>query len=159
MQPIPTDSIRPSHPFPFCQEVTMGLLDKITGSVFGALSGGGQNSQLAGTVLGLLNDPRIGGLAGLVQGFRDKGLGQVVDSWVGTGKNLPVSADQIRQGLDPQVLQQVAGSAGVKVEEVAGQLANFLPGLVDKLTPQGSIPDSPALQKGIELLKGKFGIR
>ncbi len=135
----------------------MGLLEKIGGSILGSLTSGGQKSQLMGAVLGFLNDPKSGGLSGLVQGFSEKGLGNLADSWVGTGKNLPASADQIKQGLNPQMLQAVAAKAGIQPDQVAGQLAKLLPGLVDKLTPQGALPDSSALQQGIGEMMKKFG--
>ena len=75
----------------------MGLLDSIAGQVTGAL--GGQNAaggaDWMGVISNLINNPQTGGLQGLIQSFQDKGLGGLVSSWVGTGENLPISAEQL----------------------------------------------------------------
>jgi hypothetical protein len=78
------------------REKIMGLLDSIASQVTGALGGqnpaGGPDWGLIGS---LINNPQTGGLQGLNQSFQDKGLGGVVSSWVGTGENLPISAEQL----------------------------------------------------------------
>ena len=76
-----------------------------------------------------------GGLDGLLQKFQQGGLGDVAQSWVSTGANLPVSADQLGQALGPEMLQKAGGSA-----EMLGPLAELLPQLVDGLSPNGQLP-------------------
>ena len=85
----------------------MGLIDQLGQTVGGMLGGqGGQNSLLQ-VVAGLLGkDSSIGGLAGLVQAFQKNGLGEIVNSWVSTGQNLPVSPTQIEQGLGSDLLSR-----------------------------------------------------
>ena len=118
----------------------MGLLDSIVGSLGGQAQPQGQ--QLSPLVTALIqmvaNHP--GGLSGLVQTFQQKGLGDVVSSWVGTGANLPVSADQIQQTLGGDVVAQLARAAGLTHDGAADQIAQALPQLVDHATPQGALP-------------------
>ena len=124
----------------------MGLLD----DVMGMLAGGKGQNQLLGSLLQMLGGTQ-GGLAGLVKAFSDKGLGDVVGSWVGTGANLPVSPDQIQQALGKDRVQQLAQQQGLAPDALVSQLAQVLPGFVDKLTPGGQIPDAQGLEG---LLKG-----
>jgi uncharacterized protein YidB (DUF937 family) len=123
----------------------MGLFDSVVGALGAAAAGGAGGAQpdLLKLVGGLLG-PESGGLAGLVQKFQQGGLGDVVASWVGTGANLPISAEQISQVLGPDTLQQLArqfgGAGGVGGGDLAGQLAQMLPQVVDQLTPNGQLP-------------------
>jgi uncharacterized protein YidB (DUF937 family) len=111
-------------------------------------------------VTGLIANPNGGGLAGLLQQFQAGGLGRLADSWVGTGQNLPISAAQIQSVLGSEQIQQMAAKAGIAPEALSGQLANLLPQLVDKITPDGNIPDQDALQQGLGgLLQGFLGRR
>ncbi len=138
----------------------MGLFDALTsavGSLMGSGGGGVQGQLLQAATQLLGKDSGIGGLAGLVQAFQKNGLGEVVNSWVGTGQNLPISAEQIKQGLGSGLLEQLAGKAGVSADAASNQLASLLPNLVDKLTPEGKIPDSNLLEQGLSLLRGKLG--
>lgn len=133
----------------------MGLLDSVIGAVAGNLQnqsaeGGGlggllgalaQNPQLLQALTGLLgNDGGHGGLSGLIEKFQQAGLGEVANSWVGTGANQAISGDQLGQVLGQDTLSQLASSLGVDRDAAAGQLSGLLPGLIDKLTPQGQLP-------------------
>ena len=116
----------------------MGLLDSIMGAVTG---GGGQNAggaELIGALVQQFGGNQ--GLAGLVQQFSQGGLGELVQSWVGTGQNLPISAEQISQVLGGGNLAQLAQQFGLQPDAMASQLSEQLPGLVDKLTPNGQLP-------------------
>ena len=99
----------------------------------------------------------MGGLAGLIQAFQKNGVGEIVNSWVGTGSNLPISPAQVQQGLGGDLLKQLAAQAGLSSEAASGQLANLLPGLIDKLTPDGKLPDTNLMEQGLNLLRGKLG--
>ncbi|MBS0370846.1 MAG: DUF937 domain-containing protein [Proteobacteria bacterium] len=136
----------------------MGLFDQVVGAVMsGQTTDGAANPLLAG-MMQLINDPQTGGLAGLVQAFQNGGLGEIAKSWVSTGQNLPISAEQIQSVLGSSgILQNLAGQFGLSSEQVSGQLAELLPQIVDKLTPNGALPESNDLMaEGIELLKGKL---
>src|SRR5512135_1934648 len=123
----------------------MGLFDEVGGGLAGKLFGGGDKNALMESIIGLINDPQTGGLAGLAQTLKDKGLGDVVSSWISTGKNLPVSADQITQALGSDQIQQISKNAGVSQEEASKGLASLLPEIIDKLTPDGKVPQSDML--------------
>ncbi len=136
----------------------MGLFDQLGQAATGMLGQAGNNNPLLQAVVGLLGqNSSVGGLSGLIQGFQKNGLGDIVNSWVGTGQNLPISAEQIQQGLGGDLLKHLASQAGVSTEAAGGQLASLLPGLIDKLTPGGKVPDSNLMEQGLNLLRGKLG--
>jgi uncharacterized protein YidB (DUF937 family) len=138
---------------PLIKGVTVGLLD----TVLGSLSQGGSGNQLLDSVLAMVNNPQTGGLEGLVKSFQDKGLGGIVDSWVSTGQNLPISTDQIQQALGSGQLGSLAEKFGLSQGDVSAKLAELLPNVVDKLTPNGQIPDTGALGQLLGSLKGRIG--
>jgi uncharacterized protein YidB (DUF937 family) len=130
----------------------MGLLDSVMGSALGALAGqtgqGGQAAggadlmQLVGSLLGP-NSP-VGGLGGLLQAFQKGGLGDVAQSWVSTGQNLPVSPDQLSQVLGGDTLAKLGQQFGMSGSDLAGPLSQLLPQVVDQLTPGGQLPAAGA---------------
>lgn len=136
----------------------MGLFDQLGQAAAGMLGQTEGNNPLMQALVGLLGqNSHVGGLSGLIQAFQKNGLSDVVNSWVGTGKNLPISPEQIQQGLGGDLLKQLAAQAGLSTEAAGGQLASLLPGLIDKLTPGGKVPDSPLIEQGLALLRGKLG--
>ncbi len=134
----------------------MGFLDEVTSGLAGKLFGGGDKNKLLESIMGLVNNPQSGGLSGLAQLFKDKGLGDAMSSWISTGENQPVSADQIKNVLGADQIQQISKTAGVSQEEASKGLAGLLPEIVDKLTPDGKIPEGDMLAKGLNMLKSKF---
>ena len=136
----------------------MGLLDSVVGALAGGQSGG--ESPLLNIVMQLINNPQTGGLGGLVQSFQQGGLGNIVNSWVSTGQNLPISGEQIQAVLGGGKLQEIAAQLGVSTEQASGGLADLLPQVVDKLTPNGQVPEGgDLLVQGLDMLKkgGLFG--
>ena len=131
----------------------MGLLDNLENQALGKVLGGASN-PLAGSLLQMIqNQP--GGLQGLVQTFHDKGLGGIAQSWVGTGQNLPISADQIQHVLGSDQVKALAAKAGISPDAASGAIAQMLPGVIDKLTPNGQIPDHGNLMSIVgSLLQG-----
>lgn len=135
----------------------MGLLDSVVGALAGGQSGG--DNPLLGIVMQLLNN-QPGGLGGLVQSFQQGGLTDIVNSWVSTGQNLPISAEQLRSVLGSGQLQQIAAQLGVSPEQASGSLADLLPRVVDQLTPNGQLPQGgDMLSQGLDMLRkgGLFG--
>jgi uncharacterized protein YidB (DUF937 family) len=133
----------------------MSLFDQLGQAVGGMLGGGGNKNPLLQAVAGLLGqNSSVGGLAGLVQAFQKNGLTDIVNSWVSTGQNLPVSAQQIKQGLGGDLLNQVASKAGLSPDAAGSQLASLLPDLVDKLTPNGKI-EAGGLDQLMKMFQGK----
>jgi uncharacterized protein YidB (DUF937 family) len=136
----------------------MGLLDSVVGALAGGQSGG--DNPLLNVVMQLINNPQAGGLGGLVQTFQQGGLGEIVNSWVSSGQNLPISAEQIQSVLGGGKLQDIAAQLGVSPAQASGSLADLLPQVVDKLTPNGQLPEGgDLLAQGMEMLKkgGLFG--
>lgn len=135
----------------------MGLLDSITqiaGQAMSQSRGAGQSGLLQG-VLALLSQHE-GGLGGLLQAFKDKGLGEAAASWVGTGENLPISGEQIKSVLGGSTLRDLAAKFGMSSEDVSGRLSELLPQVVDKLTPAGKVEGSFDIGNALDMLQGMF---
>jgi uncharacterized protein YidB (DUF937 family) len=122
----------------------MGLLDGVLGMAAQALGGANQtggSGDLLQVALGMLsNDSPTGGLNGLVQAFQKGGLGDVVQSWISTGQNLPISPEQLQAVLGSDAVAQIAQKVGLDPSQLSQQLAQLLPGVVDQLTPNGQAP-------------------
>jgi uncharacterized protein YidB (DUF937 family) len=133
----------------------MGLLGEMVKGLAGKFLGGGAGTQnpLLDIALSLLTNPQTGGLGGLVEAFKSKGLNDIMSSWVSTGQNLPISGNQIRDVLGSGLIQQFAKKLGSSGEEVSGGLASLLPEIIDKLTPNGTLPESDALLQRLASLK------
>ncbi len=122
----------------------MGLLDSILGSVMNSGAGNQSGNPLVQMAMQMLTEQSGGqsGLADLVAKFQQGGLGHLADSWVGTGENLPVSADQISQVLGSGKLGELASQFGISADDVAGGLSKVLPDLINHVTPNGQVPES-----------------
>jgi uncharacterized protein YidB (DUF937 family) len=129
----------------------MGLLDNLAGQILG---GGSTQGNLVNVIMGMVGNQQTGGLNGLVEQLTTKGLGDIVSSWVSTGKNLPITPQQIQQGLGNNTISKIASEVGITPEAVTSQLSQLLPQVVDKLTPNGNINQSEILSQGLNLLKG-----
>ncbi|MBZ9808085.1 YidB family protein [Mesorhizobium sp. BR1-1-9] len=82
----------------------------------------------------------LGGLGGLLDKLKNSGHGNVADSWVGTGQNQPINANDLGNAIGPQVIREIAQRTGLDEQELLKQLSTALPGIVDKLTPNGQVP-------------------
>jgi uncharacterized protein YidB (DUF937 family) len=132
------------------------MLKELLQGIFG---GGAKtpNSGLLESGIKVLLDPNgpTGGLPGLLKTFQSKGLGHIVESWIGMGPNKRISPRQMKKGLGPDVLGQIADAVGISKGAASGQLAKYLPNIINKLTPKGEIPKETTLaDKGLDLLKG-----
>ncbi|THI83591.1 MAG: DUF937 domain-containing protein [Nitrospira sp. CG24A] len=132
----------------------MGLMDQLGQAVGGAMGGQSAQNPLLQALTGLLGqNSGGGGLAGIVQSFQKNGLGDIVNSWVSTGQNLPITPDQIKQGLGSDFLSQLAGKAGVSPDAASTQLSSLLPGVIDKVTPNGKI-ESGGIDQLLKMFQG-----
>ena len=131
----------------------MGLLDSVIGALgqgAGGSGGGGQQAALMNAVMALLSDngssggAGAAGLGGLVSKLQQAGLGDVVNSWISTGQNLPVSAGQLHAALGSDTLGPLARQLGLGEGDLASGLAALLPQVVDGLTPNGQMPSGGA---------------
>jgi uncharacterized protein YidB (DUF937 family) len=126
----------------------MGDLGGLLGSVLG---GGGGGAGGMGGMGGM------GGLGGLLEQFQRMGYGDQANSWVGTGQNLPISPEVIAQVFGRDGLSQIAAQAGLSEAETSAGLSELLPGVVDKLTPQGQMPDLDVLAQSVADLQRRLG--
>jgi uncharacterized protein YidB (DUF937 family) len=152
----------------------MGLLDGIVGNALGSAAGGaqagqdplstilsglggagqGQGSSLLTTVMSMLQ--QNGGLGGVLDMFRQNGMAQQADSWVGTGANMDISGNQVEQVFGNSALGGIASQLGMSNSQAGAAIARLLPELINQLTPQGRVPDNQQdlLAKGLSMLRG-----
>ncbi|MBJ6124830.1 YidB family protein [Microvirga splendida] len=128
-----------------------GLLGSLGGGGPGTAGQGDQHAGLGG-LLGGLGSGGLGGLLGgglgeLVENFRQNGQGDVAESWVGTGPNKPIAPDQLEQTIGPEVLATLTQQTGLSREELLSRLSTTLPEVVDKVTPDGRLPDTADLPR------------
>lgn len=135
----------------------MSVFDDVLGKVASVFSDSSQASGILKLAMDFLNKPEVGGIGGLIQIFQEKGLEGIISSWVSTGQNLPISADQIEQVLGGDTLKSLAEKSGLSVESLAGSLSTALPVIIDKLTPTGEVQASDdLLAQGLDFLKDKL---
>lgn len=138
----------------------MGLLDSVLGAVMnsgqqngGGAAGGGlgglgsligmvtSNPQLLQVVTGMLgNDGAQGGLGGLVAKFQGAGMGDAIQSWIGSGENRAVSGEEVTSALGSGTIADIAAKLGVSHGDAAEQLSQMLPNIINHLTPGGEAP-------------------
>ena len=134
----------------------MGFIDDLKKMVVGQQGEAGGQSSMLDNLLEMLNDQKSGGITGLIQKFNEKGLGDHMSSWISTGENLPISADQIKDVLGSDKIKELASKLNLGEHETSKSLADMLPHLINKLTPDGSVPHQDRLSQGIEMLKKKL---
>ena len=131
----------------------MGILDDVMAATGMGGATQGQHSGALSAILDYVNSPQVGGISGLQRMFQEKGLGGIVSSWIGTGQNLPISADQLQSVLHSDALQQIAQKHGIDPSQLTSVMSSLLPNVVDKLTPNGQVPDHSTLQDLIQAAK------
>jgi len=121
----------------------MNILESLLPGLAGSSTTPGQSaaSPMLQLLLQMLSsNGQFGGLSGLAQQFQQAGLGAEMNSWISTGKNLPISPDQLLQVFGQGQLQQMAANSGMDLESLSGGLADMLPQVIDRMTPQGQVP-------------------
>ena len=83
---------------------------------------------------------RNGGMGAVLEKFRQKGMDRQAQSWMSTGDNQPIDGPSVEQVVGPEELQQMAQRLGVPQEQVVQALAQIMPEMVDKMTPEGQLP-------------------
>lgn len=143
----------------------MGFLDNILqegGGLSGMAEMAAKNPQALQAVISLLSgkDSSVGGnggLAGLIQLFQQKGMGDMISSWISKGPNPPISPSQLKDVLGSDVLKQFAAKAGVPEKDAGGLLAGLLPTVVDHITPEGKMPETNSIESTLGGLLSSFG--
>ncbi|MFT4191855.1 MAG: YidB family protein [Comamonas sp.] len=121
----------------------MSLLDSVLSAGAAAIGRSATSESGLLPVLVDLLSPHgeIGGLGGLVTRFEQAGLAPVIQSWISQhAANLPITAEQLQQVLGSELVQKIAARLGIDVAQLLPQLSQFLPVAVDRLTPQGELP-------------------
>lgn len=135
----------------------MSLLDSVLGA--GAAAVGRSATSETGLLPVLVDllspNGEVGGLGGLITRFERAGLAPVIQSWISqNAANLPVTGEQLQQILGSELVQKIAARVGIDVAQLLPQLSQFLPVAVDRLTPEGRLPDA---RSGAGELLGLFG--
>jgi uncharacterized protein YidB (DUF937 family) len=140
------------------------------GGLGGLLGGGGQGGGLGGLLAGgalggllggnsdrpAMSEEELGnhmpgavsgGLGGLLRQFQQNGYGHVADSWIGRGPNQQIAPDQLHQALGPETVDELSEQTGMPRQDVLSQLSQALPDMVDRLTPEGRIPDPGEVER------------
>lgn len=120
-----------------------GGLGDVLAQVLGGASGGGRSG---------------GGLGALLEQLQRAGFGAEADSWVGRGANSPLPADALDRVFGRDALAQIARQAGVSEQDAARGLAEVLPEVVDRVTPDGRVPDDEKLLASVDDLARKLGL-
>jgi uncharacterized protein YidB (DUF937 family) len=113
----------------------MGLFDSLASSMLGKL--GGEKGAIAQVAVDLFN--QNGGLAGVLEKFKAAGFADEVASWVGKGANLQISAEQVTQVLGSATIQSAANKLGINASEISAKIAEYLPQVIDRMTPNGEV--------------------
>lgn len=114
----------------------MGLFDSLAGTMLDKVMG--EKGAMAQVAMDMLS--QHGGLNGVLEKFKENGLAEQVASWVGKGENLPITAEQIAGVLGNGALAEMAAKFGIDANSLSVQIAEHLPAIVDKLTPNGEVP-------------------
>jgi uncharacterized protein YidB (DUF937 family) len=120
--------------------MAMGLFDEFAKQVAGAAQAfaAGETPALARGFLDLLQER--GGIDGLIRRFQEQGLGDVIQSWIANGPNLPITAEELARVFDSEQLRTLSSQAGIAMGRLPDALAALLPTFVDRLTPDGEVP-------------------
>ena len=118
----------------------MSMFDSIINESNQKLGLGEKAENLLSSLLNLISDQSQGGFQGFLDRFRRVGLGDVVDSWIGRNANTKLSGEQVESALGTETIAEMARQVGLGVETTQTALGRMIPGIVDQLTPEGTIP-------------------
>lgn len=129
----------------------MGLFDQIGGM----LGGQGAKAEQLQAVMSWIQQQ--GGVQGVLEKFRNGGLGEVVESWISQQGNLPVSSEQVTSVFGSPALQELGAKLGIDPQTASSLISEYLPKIVDSLSPEGEVTEQHDLvSEGMNLLKGKL---
>ncbi len=111
----------------------MGLFDNLVGGVLGQV----EAQLLPGLLTKALAQTELGSLQGLLDKLRQSGLGPQVASWLGSGPNQPITAEQLEKALGDGVVDKISSTLNMPPDEIFGFLARHLPAVIDALSPHG----------------------
>jgi uncharacterized protein YidB (DUF937 family) len=114
-----------------------GLSDVLKGGLGGLLAGGAAGSVLSG------------GLGDLLNQFQQKGLGEAANSWVSNGPNKQIAPGDLANALGADQIDQIASQSGLSRDELLQGLSQYLPDVVNHLTPDGRLPNENEMSKWV----------
>jgi uncharacterized protein YidB (DUF937 family) len=138
-QPGTTPKTAPPQPSPNTVNAGLpgGLSDMMKGGLGGLLAGGAAGSILSG------------GLGDLLKQFQQAGQGDAANSWVGKGENKPIAPGDLASALGADQIDSIASQAGMSRDDLLKGLSQYLPDVVDQLTPDGRLPNEQELSNRI----------
>jgi uncharacterized protein YidB (DUF937 family) len=145
----------------------MGLLDQVIGAALGSrgqpapgqMPSNQQAQDPIAAILASLLAPRPaaaarrqqpGGLDELINQFKKSGFEDVINSWIGAGQNQAISPGQLREALGQKTVTDLSRQADTPQDDLLAQLSRYLPGVIDKLTPNGQLPNPADLLRTTE---------
>lgn len=131
-------------------------LEEIIGGLTGASSGNqaGGMGGLLGSLLPVIGGMLAGGgLQQVLSGFQANGLSAQTDSWIGTGTNEPISGEDVRRVVGDEELARIAAQLGVSADEAADAVAQVLPTVIDRVSPEGHLGPENELESTFEALE------
>lgn len=132
----------------------MGVIEQVQEQILNII--GKANPQAVEMLKNLFQ--QSGGIEGIIQKFKDSGYKELVESWISKGANTPITAEQINQIFGNEKVKSIAQKIGVNPDLVAQQLAQYLPVVIDKLTPDGQLPTAAnILSNAVNVAKGFLG--
>jgi uncharacterized protein YidB (DUF937 family) len=138
-QPGATPKTAPPQPVPNTVNANLpggaggGLSDLMKGGLGGLLAGGAAGSILSG------------GLGDLLGQLQKGGQGDAANSWVGKGENKAISPGDLGSALGSDQIEAIASQSGLSREDLLQGLSQYLPGVIDHLTPDGRLPSEREL--------------
>ncbi len=138
----------------------MSLFDSLVQTALQSALGGNAESQTQNMVKGVVGmlTSNAGGISGLIDQFAQSGLGDIAASWVGKGENKPVSPQQIEEALGAEKVAELAKEAGIPADKGAEVLSQVLPTVVDKMTPDGEVPEPHKLGTLSKVILAGLGV-
>ncbi len=115
-------------PAPSGNATSGGLGNILSGGLGGLLAGGAAGSVLSG------------GLGDLLNQLQQSGHGETANSWVGSGQNKPVSPGDLANALGADQIDHLTSQTGMSRDELLNGLSQYLPQVIDHLTPNGRLP-------------------
>lgn len=134
------------------QGASGGLIGAVLGGLGGLLANAGAAASAPSPSVGNTGLGGIlgGGLGGLLDQLSQAGHGSKVDTWLGEGENSAIEPDQLGSAIGQKTLSEIAAQAGINEQELLAQLSQVLPGIVDKLTANGKVPDTQEIAQFLQ---------
>ncbi len=137
----------------------MAIFDSIISEVAGKFGLGDKAGPLLGALLSTITSSEGGGITGFISKFTGAGMGDLVNSWISSGDNQPISENQLSSVLGNETINDIANKVNIPSSTASSALAFMLPNVVDKLTPDGIVPTSlpDTIMNSIGGLTGMLG--